>query len=133
MSRARGRVLQDSIGIGWATYLRLGNIRMFYGLGRKYQEQTHAELVAALARGDLFVAYLSTFPSWSINHAILIYASKPVATATMEHYLAYDPNHPEAPRELTWSSADRAFAYQQERAFVGGCVRLSRVVGKTVR
>mgnify|MGYP001798510724 CR=1 FL=1 len=103
---------------------------MLFELDRKYQKQTHAERVAALARGDLFVAYLSTFPSWSINHAILIYASKPVATATMEHYLVYDPNHPAAPRELTWSSADRPFALQQDWVFVAAFVRLYRVYGK---
>src|ERR1700680_43446 len=30
MSEARGRILQKNIGLGWPTYLRVGNSRMFY-------------------------------------------------------------------------------------------------------
>lgn len=37
MSMRRGRVLQDNIGIGWPTYLRFGNIRIFYEHSWKHQ------------------------------------------------------------------------------------------------
>ena len=39
-----------------------------------FQEQTHAQLNAALARGELFVAFLTTYPQFSINHSVLIYS-----------------------------------------------------------
>jgi hypothetical protein len=134
MSRTRGRVLQDNIGIGWTTYVRFGSIRMLYEFSRKYQEQTHANLDATLARGELFVAHLSTFPNLSINHAVLVYARKAASRrASIERYAVYDPNHPEAPRELTWSTADRAFAYQKDWDFVGGFVRVYQVYGKPIQ
>lgn len=135
MSRTRSRVLQDNIGIGWTTYLRFGNIRIFYEHSRKHQERTHANLDAILARGELFVAYLSTFPNLSINHAVLVYAraSPSARAAAIERYVVYDPNHPEAPRELTWSPTDRAFAFQKDWDFVGGFVRVYQVYGKPIQ
>jgi hypothetical protein len=137
MSRKRSRVLQDNIGIGWTTYLRFGNIRIFFEHTREHQERTHADLDATLARGELFVAYLSTFPNLSINHAVLVYAreraSPSAGTAAIERYVVYDPNHPEAPRELTWSPTDRAFAFQKDWDFVGGFVRAYQVYGKPIQ
>jgi hypothetical protein len=134
MSRKHGRVLQDNIGVGWTTYLRFGNIRMFYEHSRNYQERTHANLDQTLARGELFVAYLSTFPNLSINHAVLVYACKPASgAARTERYLVYDSNHPEAPRELIWSPMERAFAFQKDWDFVGGFVRVYQVYGKPIQ
>ena len=137
MSTRRGRVLQDNIGIGWPTYLRFGNIRIFYEHSWQHQERTHAALDATLARGELFVAYLSTFPNLSINHAVLVYARKPASSAAsaraIERYVVYDPNHPEAPRELTWSPTERAFAFQKDWDFVGGLVRVYQVYGKPIQ
>jgi len=134
LSAARGRVLQDNIGIGWPTYFRLGNFRMVHEHSRSYQEQTHANLNAALARGEQFVVYLSTFPSLTINHAVLVYAPRPASaraarTKRIDHYAVYDPNHAKAPRELTWSPSEGAFAYQKDWDFVGGFVRVYQVYG----
>lgn len=134
LSKARGRVLQENIGIGWTTYLRFGSIRMLSEFSRKYQEQTHANLDATLGRDGLFVAHLSTFPNLNINHAVLVYARKPASRrASIERYAVYDPNHPDAPRELSWSPANRAFAYQKDWDFVGGFVRVYQVYGKPIQ
>ena len=131
MSKARRQVFQENIGSGFATYFRPGNFRMFFQHSPKYQEKTHAHLDAALARGDLFVGYLSTYPRLSINHAVLVYARKttPLGNA-IERYRVYDPNHAEAPRELTWSARDDSFTYQKDIDFVGGFTRVYQVYGK---
>ena len=131
MSKARAHVLQENIGSGFLTYFRPSNARMFFQHSQKYQERTHANLDAALTRGDMFVGYLSTYPRLSINHAVLFYARKPNrAGSQIEHYLVYDPNHAEAPRELTWSRRDSAFSYQKDIDFVGGFVRVYQAYGK---
>ncbi len=129
MSKARLHVVQKNIGLGWPTYIRMGNFRMFYRHDLNYQEKTHANLDAALARGDLFVGYLSTYPSLAINHSILVYARK-TASSENEHYLVYDPNHGEAPRQLTWSPREHAFSYKKDSDFIGGFVRIYQVYGK---
>ncbi len=134
MSKARTQVFQENIGSGFITYFRPGNGRMFFEYSRKYQERTHASLDAALSHGDLFVGYLSTYPKLSINHAVLVYArNKGAPGDELEHYLAYDPNHAEAPRELTWSPRERAFAYQKDIDFIGGFVRVYQSYGKLLQ
>ena len=131
LSKARAHVFQENLGSGFATYFRPGNFRMFFQHSPKYQEKMHATLEAALARGDLFVGYLSTYPKLSINHAVLVYARKPTPAGNeIERYLVYDPNHAEAPRQLTWSARDNSFAYQKDIDFVGGFTRVYQVYGK---
>jgi hypothetical protein len=131
MSTARGPVLQQNIGLGWPTFVRLGNMRMFFLRGEKYQEETHAHLNAALDRGELFIGYLSSYPWFTINHAVLVYARKPARSPNgIEHYLVYDPNHPDAPRELKWSPSMRIFNYQKDEEFVGGYTRVYQIYGK---
>jgi hypothetical protein len=134
MSKARRELVQLSIGHGWPSYFRISNARMMFQDGKGYQERTHARLKAALARGELFVAFLTTYPRFSINHSVLIYKLKSLSpNPGVDHYLVYDPNHPESPRELTWSAHDRAFSYQKDWDFVGGFVRVYQVYGKPLQ
>jgi hypothetical protein len=134
MSKARAMVLQQNIGLGWPTYIRLGNFRMFFQRDRRYQEKTHATLDAALDHGELFVGYLSTYPSLAINHSVLVYARKSDHSKDgSERYRVYDPNHPEASRELTWSAKDRSFTYQKDSDFIGGFVRVYQSYGKPLQ
>jgi hypothetical protein len=131
MSEARREVVRANIGLGWPTYFRLGNARMLFQHDSNYHKETHANLNAALARGELFTGFLTTYPSFSINHAVLVYKRKPASqNGGIDRYLVYDPNHPESPRELTWSSRDRAFAYQKDWDFIGGFVRVYQIYGK---
>jgi hypothetical protein len=131
MSKVRGRILQENIGLGWPTYGRIGNFRMFFIHNVKYQEKTHADLDTILSRGELFVAYLSDYPFLHINHSVLVYAKKPARPGgKIDHYICYDPNHPDAPRELKWSPDMRLFNYQKDEEFVGGYTRVYHVYGK---
>jgi len=134
MSKAHRELVQLNIGHGWPSYFRPSNARMMFQDGTGYQERTHAQLNAALARGELFVAFLTTYPRFSINHSVLIYKLKSSSpNPGVDHYLVYDPNHPESPRELTWSAHDRAFSYEKDWDFVGGLVRVYQVYGKPLQ
>src|SRR5438034_6733720 len=62
MSKARRELVQLSIGHGWPSYFRISNARMIFQQGAGYQEETHARLNAALARGEMFVGFLTTYP-----------------------------------------------------------------------
>jgi hypothetical protein len=115
LSKARAPVLQENIGLGWPTYWRLGNFRMFFRRDDdKYQVRTHANLNAALDRGDFFVA--------------------PVASKSgIEYYLAYDPNHADRPRELKWSPKMGLFNYEKDEEFVGGFTRVYQIYGMALQ
>ena len=134
MSKARRELVQLNIGHGWPSYFRIGNARMIFQDGTGYQERTHARLNAALARGELFVAFLTTYPRFTINHSVLIYKRKSSSPSPgTDHYLVYDPNHSESPRGLTWSVRDRAFSYQKDWDFIGGFVHVYQVYGKPLQ
>ena len=131
MSEARREVLQLNIGHGWPSYLRLSNARMMFQDGAGYQEKTHARLNAALARDEVFIGFLTTYPRLSINHSVLIYKQKSFSpNPGVERYFVYDPNHPESPRELTWSPRARSFSYEKDWDFIGGSVRVYQVYDK---
>ncbi len=134
LSQDRGRIVQDNVGKGWPTYWRPGNWRMIMEPGRGYQISTHQDLNAKLDRGEFFVAFLTTLPwSLNINHAILVYHRLPGKSPGEDHYLAYDSNRPEGPRELVWSNRDNSFSYQKDWDFVGGNVRVYQVYGAPVQ
>ena len=134
MSDARREVVRRNIGLGWPTYFRIGNYRMLFEHDSNYHKETHANLDAALARGDLFVGFLTTYPRLSINHAVLVYQRKPFSQNDgIEHYLVYDPNHPESPRELTWSPSTHSFAYQKDWDFIGGFVHVYQIYGRCLQ
>jgi hypothetical protein len=133
LSAARPQVVQESIGGGWAVYIRPGNYRMFFypGNGPRQQGHTQQRLEDALARNALFIAYLTTFPKLSINHSVVIYGRRPATRAEtaagMLHYLVYDPNHPDRPRDMTYNTRQRTFSYQKDWDFVGGNVTVLQV------
>lgn len=131
MSKARRELVQLNIGHGWPSYFRISNVRMIFQPGAGYQEATHSHLNAALARGQLFAGFLTTFPRFTINHSILVFKRKSFSpNPGVETYYVYDPNHPESPRELTWSPHTHSFSYQKDWDFVGGYVRVYQVYGK---
>jgi hypothetical protein len=133
LSEKRGWVLQKNIGLGWPTYTRIGNYRMFYKHDPAYQEATHQRLNQTLSRGELFVAYLSDFPTLHINHAVLVYAKKPSSNGRIDRYNCYDPNHQDGPRELAWSEDKKAWDYQKDQEFVGGFTRVFQVYGRPLQ
>ena len=134
LSQDKTLLMQRNIGLGWVVYLRPGNVRMFYLHDRGYQEKTHRLLEEALARREFFIAYLSDFPILHINHSVLVYKhDRPRSTDGTDHYLVYDPNHPDAPRHLEWLPQKREFSYQKDREFAGGFTRVFQVYGKALQ
>jgi hypothetical protein len=132
LSKAHTEIFQENIGLGWPTYARIGNYRMFFlREDDRYQEKTHDDLNAVLAQREFFVAYLTDYPHFHINHSVLVYARKPAQGRDgIERYLAYDPNHPDGPRELKWSPTLKVFNYEKDKEFVGGYTRVYHVYGK---
>jgi hypothetical protein len=134
LSQANESLMQRNIGLGWVVYLRPGNVRMFYLHDKKYQEKTHRLVEEALARQEFFIAYLSDFPILHINHSVLVYKhDKPRGADGTDHYLVYDPNHPERPRHLEWLPAKREFSYEKDNEFAGGFTRVFQVYGKALQ
>ena len=62
MSKAHRELVQLNIGHGWPSYFRISNARMMFQDGTGYQQRTHAQLNAALARGELLSHFLPLTP-----------------------------------------------------------------------
>lgn len=134
LSQDRTDLIQQNIGLGWVVYLRPGNVRMFYEHSKKYQQHSHDELERTLARGEFFIAYLSDFPILHINHSVLVYKySRPRSADGSDHYLVYDPNHPDRPRHLEWLPGKQEFSFEKDREFAGGFTRVFQVYGKALQ
>ena len=134
LSQDKTDLMQRNIGLGWVVYLRPGNARMFYEHSKDYQQKAHDELERSLARREFFIAYLSDFPILHINHSVLVYKhSRPRAADGGDHYLVYDPNHPDGPRHLEWSAAKQEFSFEKDQEFAGGFTRVFQVYGKALQ
>jgi hypothetical protein len=134
LSQDKMHLMQESIGLGWVVYLRPGNVRMFYLHDKNYQAKTHDKLEQALAGGEFFIAYLSDFPILHINHSVLVYEhSRPRSADGSDHYLVYDPNHPDRPRHLEWWPAKREFSFEKDNEFAGGFTRVFQIYGKALQ
>src|SRR2546423_1189460 len=131
LSAANTELMQRNIGLGLVVYLRPGNVRMFYLHDKNYQAKMHDQLEQELARQEFFIAYLSDFPILHINHSVLVYRhSRSRSADGSDHYLVYDPNHPERPRHLEWLPQKREFSYEKDREFSGGFTRVFQIYGK---
>ncbi len=99
-----------------------------FGLhSRGYQAIEQTEMEDALGRGEFFVAYLSSFPSLTINHAVLVYAHRSPGPDHDEiGYWVYA----DKPRELNYSLSKQEFSFQKDWDFVGGLVRVYHVYGR---
>ena len=107
-------------------------------LGRKLGDdavQKQSGLVEqTLGRGEFFIAYLSYYPILHINHSVLVYKhDRPRSADGTDHYLVYDPNHPDAPRHLEWLPQKREFSYEKDKEFAGGFTRVFQVYGKLLQ
>jgi hypothetical protein len=132
LSQARARLLQENLGLGWPVYARIGNFRMFFlADDKEYQSKMHSILNATMADGGFFVAYLSDYPHFRINHSVLVYGRRRSQPGSdVEHYIVYDPNHPDGPRELKWSNSLHVFNFQKDQEFPGGFTKVYQVYGK---
>ena len=60
---------------------------------------------------------------------MLLYGRGPDAADGILRYRVYDPNHPEAPREMRFDPRKSEFSYQKDWDFVGGKVTVLRAYG----
>ena len=126
LSKARPLIVQKNIGLGWTAYARIGNWRMFPFIlnGPRQQFHTQQRVESALGRNDLFIAYLTSYPSLAVNHSVVIYGRRPATPADTAagviHYLVYAPNHSDGPRDIVFDTKKRMFSYQKDWDFVGG-------------
>ncbi len=117
--------LQEEAGGAWQSYVQRGNWRMVLPFTRRGQAVEARQLAAGVEAGRAPVVHVVVFPHLRINHAILPYA----VTQTDEElrFLAYDPNNPGTPLELTFDRQRRQFRLPATAYYIGGDVNAYEV------
>lgn len=124
-SRDYGWLLREECGGEWVSYVQTGHWRMIFPFSRKHQETTAHRLAASLRGNRPPVVHVLTFPSLTINHALLLFGVRETADEIV--FGTYDPNSPEKPATLTFNRRKREFAFPRNHYFTGGPVKVYEV------
>jgi hypothetical protein len=118
-------LLKEELGGAVQSYLQRGNWRMVLPFSRQGQAATAKTLAAEVDVNRPPVVHLSTFPSMTINHAVLLYGE--AGTAEGLRFLVYDPNHSAAPTRLYYDRKSGDFRLPANNYFAGGMVKVYEV------
>jgi hypothetical protein len=119
-SAAHERLLKEECGGAWQSYFQRGHWRMIFPFNRAHQEHTSQQLLFDVEENRPPVVHVVRFPQLSINHALLVFAAKPM-DKTIE-FDVYDPNKPDSPKTLTYDRATRTFSFPGNDYWPGGRV-----------
>jgi hypothetical protein len=121
-SESKADALMACCGRMWRSYLLRSHWRMVLPVSRRHQENMAAQLVRSLTRRGAAIVHVFRFPQLTINHSILLFGQD--STPSGLKFLAYDPNVPTKPTELTYQAAERAFHLPQNYYWPGGVVHV---------
>jgi hypothetical protein len=119
-SQARPDLLKAGCGGAWQSYAQRGNWRMVLPFSRAGQERMAAKLSERLATGRLPIVHVATFPSLTMNHAVLFFGC--LDTGETLEFQAYDPNICERPLSIFYDRKSRWFHFPRTHYFAGGRV-----------
>ena len=91
---------------------------MIFPISRSHQEQTAQRLLDGIRRGASPIIHLVVFPKLTMNHGMLVFAAKVTPSGAV--FLAYDPNDPTKPSEITFDAATNGFSRPANRYWIGG-------------
>lgn len=121
-SESKAGALKAACGGKWQSYVLRSHWRMVLPVSRRHQENMAAQLTRSLARRGAAIVHIFRFPQLTINHSILLFGQD--STPSGLKFLAYDPNVPARPTELTYQAAERAFHFPQNHYWSGGVVHV---------
>ncbi len=124
-SAAWPALIKDEAGGSWHSYVQLGNWRMILPFPRSGQEETAERLLAEVRANWPPIIHIVTFPTITINHAVLLYDAR--ETGHLIEFSVYDPNHPEAPGVITYDRSIRTFNFPATNYFADGPVNVYEV------
>lgn len=117
-SRTWETLLKRTCGGAWRSYVLRSHWRMVFPISRRHQERTRTSLLARLKAGHPPIVHVVRFPQLTINHGLTLFAAEADAAGT--RFLAYDPNDPSAPVQLTFDPGARTFLLPANRYWAGG-------------
>jgi hypothetical protein len=117
------RILQDELGIWWASYFRVGNWRMALPFPRVWQEKLASQVAQEIDEHRLQSLFLTRFRP--LNHCVIAFGYEKLADGNID-FIVYDPNDVQKPRRLTYERATRSFYLGKTQYYGGGRVNVFR-------
>jgi hypothetical protein len=117
-SRAHEFLLKAECGGAWRSYVLRSHWRMVFPITRAHQARTAEQLLAEITRGAAPIVHLVLFPKLTINHGMVLFDARETPRGVI--FLAYDPNDPAKPSEITFDAATRTFSLPANRYWIGG-------------
>jgi len=125
LSARHAAQLQAEAGGAWQSYVQRGNWRMVLPFTRRGQAREAERLRQAIRENRPPVVHLTEFPRLRMNHGMLLHGF--TENAGEISFLAYDPNQPDEPVELTFDRKARRFRLPPLPYYVGGPVNVYEV------
>lgn len=124
-SRVQEDLLKAECGGAWRSYVLRSHWRMVFPISRTHQKRTAASLLHEIQWGGSPIVHLVRFPQLTINHGMVLFDAKPADHGTV--FLAYDPNDPARPSEITFDSATQTFSLPSNRYWIGGMLNVIEI------
>lgn len=115
-SKAQEYLLKAECGGAWQSYFLRSHWRMVYPFSRKQQRGVAEELASCIDGSP--IVHVVRFPQLTINHGLLLFGGG--ADNDGFRFIAYDPNNPKRPSELTYSNTQRCFLFPRNNYWAGG-------------
>lgn len=122
-SGAQKHVLQDELGVWWASYYRVGNWRMVFPFPRGWQGNLARRLTQQIDAGGIQALFLTRFRP--LNHCVIAFGYERRANGDIA-FAVYDPNDAKEPRQLFYEAQTQSFTLPHTNYFNGGRVNVFR-------
>jgi hypothetical protein len=124
-SAAREKLLKAECGGSWQSYILRSHWRMIFPISRRHQTLTAEAIVRALGQNLSPIVHLVKFPSLTINHGMILFDVTTARDALT--FSAYDPNHPDAPAQLTFDRRAQTFFLPANSYWAGGKLNVIQI------
>lgn len=119
-SRTHEALLKAECGGAWRSYVLRSHWRMIFPISRTHQARTAAQLLTEIRHGRSPIVHLVRFPKLTINHGMLLFEAMETKRGAV--FLAYDPNDPAKPSEITFDATTKTFSLPANRYWIGGAL-----------
>jgi hypothetical protein len=125
-SRAEEKAVKAGLGSALWTWLHWTNWRVVFPVPAAQQERVARETLAELRAGALVQFLVTNFPTWELNHTVVVYGYR-IGEGGAVEFAVYDPNDPYAPGLITFDRGERRFVATRLFDTTPGAIRAFRM------
>jgi hypothetical protein len=126
LSREEEHAVKAGLGSPFWTWVHWTNWRIAFPMPAAQQERVARETMAELQAGRLVQLLVTNFPTWELNHTVLVYDYR-IGDNGAVLFTVYDPNDPYVPGLIAFDRAERRFVATRLFDTTPGAIRAFRM------